>query len=114
MMERITDPVLHAAGVIGTTVGGAGILVAQQVTTGWDSTTGVMAAVFAAGSGVLAALWKAMRADQAAAAQEREDHEREVAEQRRVADELTQAELARLRQRERELVDMLLEKGDTP
>jgi hypothetical protein len=101
MFDRIADPVLHAAGVIGTTVGGAGVIVAQQVQSGWDSTTGIMAAMFAAGSGILAALWKAMRADQAS-----------DAEQRRLADEITRAELQRLRERETELVNRLLERGE--
>lgn len=126
IIDRIGDPLLHAAGVVGTTLGAGAVIIAQQVQQGWDSTTSVLAGVFAIGTGALGALWKAMRADQAKAEAKAEKDEQEAAELRRAEDARRLAELEhertekeRLQARVDELVSQLIDQikhqqGDTP
>ena len=124
MLERIGDPMLAAAAVAAGTVATGVAFVAQQAVNGIDASTGVLATVLAIGSAVVGALWKKIRDDAAAAAaavlraeqaahEERDKHDREIAEQRRAADQVTQAELQRLRDRVDELTDLLLGKTNT-
>lgn len=115
VVDRVGDPMLHAAGVVGTTIGSGAVLLGQQVQSGWSSDTSVAAGVFGAGASVVIALWRAMRADQARADAAREQADKDAAEMRRAEDQRRQAELehahteiAQLRERERELIDRLL------
>lgn len=116
VVDRIGDPLLHAAGVVGTTVGGGAVIFAQQVQQGWDSTTSVLAGVFGAGCGALGVMWKAMRADQAKSAEQRDNDDHVAAELRRVEDarrlaelEHERAEKERLQARVDELVDRIID-----
>lgn len=115
----VTDnPLVRAAGIVGTTVATGGVMVAQQVQQGLDGSTSFTIGVFLAGSSALGLVWKAMRADQARAAAERDAADAEVAAMRRAEDARQQAALdaereanARLRARVDELVDRLIEQS---